>query len=235
MLRVCFELSSSSVRDMGTPLRQQSRRSPGPACPTALSKCCQWKLPEAVNPDVRAKQHHLLWEPLKMGPHKDVRKIFSQFLSNFWQVLNDWTSLSFGCLVWRCCLSFEGFNASLARVSPHSTHWALGSDSLPPFTKPNLIKSGMCARKTFAFENGVASLSSSFVRFQKLFHMAIQKSADGFFCCCLLERVQQVNDDSLSPSGGKLHCVPRGLQEQNWRVFVDQKRGLVSRYLELLT
>lgn len=31
---------------------------------------------------------------------------------------------SFGCLVSRCRLSFKGFNASLASVSPHSIHWA---------------------------------------------------------------------------------------------------------------
>lgn len=163
------------------------------------------------------------------------RKIFSQFLSQFWEVLKDWTAPSFGYLVWRCRLSSEGFNASLASFSPHSTHWALGSVSLPPFTKPNLLKSQLCLRKTFDSENGVASLLSSFLHFQNLLHMVSQKFADGFFCCCLLERVQQVNEASLSPSGGKLHYGPRRLQEQNWRVFVPQWMGIASSGWELLT
>lgn len=60
-------VSQLSVPDMGTPLRQESIRSPVPVCPAAYLKCCRWKLPEAGIPDVRAKQHHFQWDPQKMG------------------------------------------------------------------------------------------------------------------------------------------------------------------------
>lgn len=48
----------SSVLDMGTPLRQQSRRFLGPVCPSALLNCC---------PDARVQQHRFPWDPLKIG------------------------------------------------------------------------------------------------------------------------------------------------------------------------
>ena len=40
----------------------------------AHCKCCQWKFPEAVIPGVRAEQHHLQWNPLKMGPLWDPQE-----------------------------------------------------------------------------------------------------------------------------------------------------------------
>lgn len=71
---------------------------------------------------------------------------------------------SFGCLVWRCRLSFEGFGTGCS-VSSHSSHRALSSASLPPFTKPNFKKSGMYLHTDFTLEKGVSSLSSSFFFF----------------------------------------------------------------------
>ena len=88
-------VSQPSVQDMGTPLRQQSRRSPGPVCPPATLKCCRWKLPKARIPDVRAKQHHLRWDPQNMGPkstcvpHCVLRKVFIKFFCQLWEVLRD--------------------------------------------------------------------------------------------------------------------------------------------------